>query len=214
MDAKTLNRLRFHLERLVQATSTDPEEDWEKLATLVRAALAGPAPADGRDLRRRLVEFEPRLAERRLPEDVFGLNRELERVAKAGAHKPPTPSAPRTPVEELAARLAGRTLLVIGGDPRREHQERLRAAFGLAEVLWPQTSETNPSVAVLEPYVARPEVALVLLLIKLNRHGVTEEIPGLCKRHGKPVVRLTGGYSPEQVAEQIHKQVGKRLAGP
>jgi len=213
MDAKTLNKLRFHLERLAHGASASPEEDWSRLDELVPAALADPPTREGIELRRLLELQAQRLPERLLIENAVGLLRELERVAKSGAHKVEKPRGPLTPTQQVAELLSGRVLLVIGGDPRREHAERLREAFGLADVLWPETSQTNPSFTAFEPLVARPEVAVVLLLIKLNRHGITEELPAVCERHGKPVVRLVGGYHPGQVAEQILKQVGKRLAG-
>lgn len=208
-----MNALRFHVGKLAEGSGSDDEEVWTKLGALVRDALAGPAAGESVDLRRRLEQFALRIPERRLPDDLFGLSRELERVAKAGAHKPAPSKAPPSAIEELRPLLRGRVLLVIGGDPRHQHREKLRDAFELADVLWPVASERNPTIAVFEPLVARPEVALVLLLIKLNRHGVTEELPAMCERHGKPVVRMTAGYNPEQVAAQIQKQVGKRLAG-
>jgi len=213
MDAKTLNKMRFHLERVVHGTAADPEEEWRKLAVLVSDALASPAHHESVELRRLLEDFARRIPERRLVDNVYALSKELERVAKSGAHRVEKPRAPLTPVQQVAELLRGRALLVIGGDPRSEHAERLRDAFELSEVLWPGTSEVNPSVSAFEPLVARAEVAVVLMLIKLNRHGVTEELPAVCERYGKPVVRLVGGYHPEQVAAQILKQVGKRLGG-
>lgn len=213
MDAKTLNKLRFHLERVVNGTAAEPEEEWRKLAVLVRDALASPAHHESVELRRQLEDFARRIPERRLVDNVYALAQELERVAKSGAHRVEKPRGPLTPVQQVAELLRGRALLVIGGDPRREHADRLRDAFELSEVLWPETSEGNPSVSAFEPFVARAEVAVVLVLIKLNRHGVTEELPAVCERYGKPVVRLVGGYHPEQVAAQILKQVGKRLGG-
>lgn len=213
MDAKTLNKLRYHLDRLVRGEAREPEEEWAKLAGLVRDALAAPASAESVDLRRRLVEFAPRIDERRLPDDAFGLNRELERVAHSGAHRPPPARGPRTPTEEVAELVRGRKLLVVGGDPRPEHAERLRAGFELAEVLWPQTSKVNPSVSGLEPYVARAEVALVLLLIRFIRHGVNWDLPAVCEKHQKPLVRVPGGYNIEVVAPLILEQAGKRLRG-
>lgn len=213
MDAKTLNKLRYHLERIAHGTSVSADEDWSRLDELVPAALARTPPPEGVDLRRLLEQQAQRLPQRLLIENVGGLLRELQRVAKSGAHRPDPPRAPLTATQQVAELLRGRVVLVVGGDPRHEHADRLRAAFELADVLWPETSETNPSVSFLEPQVARPEVALVLVLIKLNRHGVTEELPAVCERHGKPVVRLAGGHHPDQVAVQILKQVGKRLAG-
>lgn len=213
MDAKTLNKLRYHLDRVVQGTAADPEEEWRKLAVLVRDALAEPPLRESVELRRLLEEFALRIPERRLVDNVYGLASELERVAKSGAHRVEKPRGPLTPTQQVAELLRGRVVLVVGGDPRRVHAERLKLAFELAEVVWPVASETNPTISAFEPSVARPEVALVLMLIKLNRHNVTEDLPAVCERHGKPVVRLVGGYHPDQVAEQILKQVGKRLAG-
>lgn len=213
MDAKTLNKLRFHLERIVVGTSTAPDEDWKKLDALVSTALRASPTSESVALRHMLEEFARRLPERRLVDNVYALNQELERVAQAGGHKPPPPLGPRTPTQEVADLLRGRAVLLIGGDTRQDHADRLREAFELAELLWPGTSESNPSVTVFEPLVARPEVALVLMLIKLNRHGITEELPAVCDRHGKPIVRLVGGYHPDQVAQQILKQAGKRLRG-
>jgi len=213
MDVKTLNKLRFHLERIVLGTSTAPEEDWQKLDLLVPAALRAPPTAESVALRHMLEELARRIADRRLVDNVYALNHELERVAQAGGHKPPPSKGPRTPTQEVADLLRGRTVLLIGGDTRQEHADRLREAFELAELLWPGTSESNPSVTVFEPLVARPEVVLVLMLIKLNRHGITEELPAVCERYGKPIVRLVGGYHPDQVSLQILKQAGKRLRG-
>jgi hypothetical protein len=213
MNAKSLNKLRYHLDRLVRGEAREPEDDWARLAQLVREVLEAPTPADGVELRRRLADFERRIDERRLPDDAFGLNRELERVAKSGAHRPAPADAPRTPAAEVAVLVRGRALLVIGGDPRPEHAERLRAAFELAAVHWPPTSKVNPSVTGLEPWVARPEVALVLLLIRFVRHGVNWELPAVCERYAKPLVRVPSGYNAETVAPLILEQAGKRLSG-
>jgi len=211
MDPKTLNKLKFHLAHIVAGTSASPEDDWRKLDELVPAALSQPPLPESRELRHLLELQLQRLPERLLVENVYALQHELERVAKSGAHKPAPSSGPRTPVQEVADLLRGRTVLVVGGDSRRDHVERLRKAFELAELHWPNSRESNASFSAFEPFVARPEVALVLLLIKWNRHGITEELPAVCERYHKPVVRLTAGYNPEQVAVQILAQAGKRL---
>lgn len=57
---------------------------------------------------------------------------------------------------------------------------------------------------------ARAEVACVLLLIRWIRHALGE-VAKLCERHGKPLVRVPGGYNPETLAPQILAQAGKRL---
>ena len=85
MDAKTLNKLRFHLDRLVLGTSAVPEEDWQKLDALVPAALRAPPTAESVALRHMLEELARRIADRRLVDNVYALTQELERVAQAGA---------------------------------------------------------------------------------------------------------------------------------
>ena len=63
-----------------------------------------------------------------------------------------------------------------------------------------------------EPYVARPEVALVLLAIRWSSHSFGD-VKRFCDDHGKPMVRLPGGYGVNQVAAQILAQCGERLRG-
>ena len=88
-------------------------------------------------------------------------------------------------------------------------QEALKTAFGLKELFSIETRE-HESIDDFEPYVARPEVSLVLLAIRWTRHsyGETKEF---CDKYGKPLVRLPGGYDPNQVAFQILEQCGERL---
>ena len=94
---------------------------------------------------------------------------------------------------------------------RPEAREALREALGLGELIWVETKE-HQAVSTFEPAIARPEVALVLLAIRWSSHAFGE-VRRYCDRHGKPLVRLPGGYSPNQVAAQIIDQCGERLRG-
>ena len=78
MDAKTLNKLRFHLERIVLGTSAVPEEDWQKLDVLVPAALRASPTAESVALRHILEDFARRIPERRLVDNVYALTQELD----------------------------------------------------------------------------------------------------------------------------------------
>ena len=102
-------------------------------------------------------------------------------------------------------------MVLIGGDRRPEAHEALKAALGLKELLWIETRE-HESIDKFEPYVARTEVALVLLAIRWSSHSFGE-VKGFCDRYGKPMVRLPGGYSPNQVAAQILAQCSGQLGG-
>jgi hypothetical protein len=115
-------------------------------------------------------------------------------------------------VAEVARLLAGKSLVLIGGIRRRDAEESLRKAFALDSMVWIETRE-HESYEGFEAPIARPEVVLVLLAIRWSSHGFGE-VKHLCERHGKPLVRLPGGYGPNQVAAQILAQCGHRLEAP
>ena len=105
--------------------------------------------------------------------------------------------------------LGGRSVVLIGGIRRREAQESLRRALGLSELIWIETKE-HQSVDSFEPLIARADVAVVLLAIRWSSHAFGD-VRQFCDRHGKPLVRLPGGYSPNQVAAQILAQCSGKL---
>ncbi|WP_154673818.1 hypothetical protein [Singulisphaera acidiphila] len=82
--------------------------------------------------------------------------------------------------------------------------------MGLKELFWIETKE-HQSIAAFEPAIARPDVALVLLAIRWSSHAFGDVKP-YCERQGKLLVRLPGGYSPNQVAAQILAQCSEHLA--
>ena len=105
--------------------------------------------------------------------------------------------------------LGGRSVVLIGGICRRESQKMLKTALGLKELIWIETKE-HQSIGVFEPVIARSDVALVLLAIRWSSHAFGD-VKQFCDRHGKPLVRLPGGYSPNQVAAQILAQCSEQL---
>ena len=76
-------------------------------------------------------------------------------------------------------------------------------------MIWIETKE-HQSIESFKPMIARPDVVVVLLAIRWSSHAFGE-IRHLCDRHGKPLVRLPGGYSPNQVAAQILAQCSEQL---
>ena len=81
--------------------------------------------------------------------------------------------------------------------------------MGLKELVWLKGREYS-SYLEFEPFIARPDVAVVLYATRWSRHALGEAIK-LCKRYGKPFIRLTGGYGTNKVAYQIMTQAGERL---
>jgi len=121
----------------------------------------------------------------------------------------PARPEPTGHVRAVAQMLSGKTIILIGGVPRPHALDALKEAFTLKDVDWIETKE-HESITSFEPHVARPEVALVLLAIRWSSH-VFGEIKLFCDRYDKPLVRLPGGYNPNQVAAQILTQVSGRL---
>lgn len=202
MDAKLLNTLRFELDRYLNASDEEQERHRAKLVKCVDELLRQSVAPSESMLRRYLDELRPALAERRVSASYVQLVRELEKLPRAAEDAGKRSPKPPDPIDEARAMLRGRALLVIGGIPRPEHIENLRAAFELAEVVWPVTSETNPTLTVLEPHIARKDVAAVVLLIRWIRHNLND-VATLCARHGKPLVRAPGGYNVNQLAKLL-----------
>jgi hypothetical protein len=212
MQTRLLNTLKYHLERLPAAVEAEQAHDRERIAEAL-ASLESSADETREELalRKRLPALVRALAERRLPADYELLLRDLESCLRARPRERGRAAAP-SPVEQVAALLRGRVLVVVGGVPQVGHAEKLRKAFELSAVSWPATNEHAPDVAALEPEIARADVAAVVLLIRWIRHAMND-LDEVCRRHDKPLVRMPGGYNVNQIAANVLAQVSKRLDG-
>jgi hypothetical protein len=137
--------------------------------------------------------------------------REIDRYLATRAGNPPTATTPEPTAEvrRAAELLAGRSAVLIGGVRRPQSQEMLRRSLGLHELVWIATRE-HQAIRGFEATIARPEVAVVLLAIRWSSHSFGD-VKQFCDRHGKPLVRLPGGYNPAQVAAQILAQCSEQL---
>ncbi len=134
----------------------------------------------------------------------------LAAVPSSRAAGDAVPAEPTAEVKAAARLLAGKSAVLIGGGRRPDALESLKASFGLKELYWVETRE-HQSLEGFEPYAARPDVAVVLLAIRWSSHSFGD-VREFCDRHGKPLVRLPGGYHPNQVAHQLVSQCSERLA--
>lgn len=190
----------------------DAETCWPAIIGAVDEAVGEGVPPSSREIRGLLL---PHIDD--LPEgsDVPpGFRRVLREIDRYLATRPPpaaaaTSQAPTAEVSEVARLLSGRSAVLIGGLRRPQSQQALRAALGLHELVWIGTRE-HQSIRGFEAAIARPEVAVVLLAIRWSSHAFGD-VKSFCDRHGKPLVRLPGGYNPAQVAAQILAQCGGRL---
>jgi hypothetical protein len=177
----------------------------------VEEVVGAGVPPSSREVRGLLLPHLDDLPEGAdLPPGFRRVMREIDRyLATRQPPAPATSQAATGEVREVARRLSGRSAVLIGGLRRPQAQEALRAALGLEELAWIGTRE-HQSIRGFEAAIARPEVAVVLLAIRWSSHAFGE-VQAFCDRHGKPLVRLPGGYNPAQVAAQILAQCGERL---
>ncbi|MCK4872594.1 MAG: hypothetical protein KAS72_07700 [Phycisphaerales bacterium] len=114
-------------------------------------------------------------------------------------------------VEVVRGALHDGRLVIVGGDRREHHIQRIRSAFGLAEVHWAQTRKTDASLRRIRTAIEHPNTDLVVLLCGLIRHQHARDVPRLCEAHGKLLVRYWRNPHPHGLANAIIDQVGNRL---
>lgn len=192
----------------------DPEGgagEWTTLIETICELIDGGLPASNREIRDLLIpviEYLP--AQESVPE---AFERVLAEVDRFLATCPPPESSAvvklSKEVTDAADLLRGKSLVLIGGEKRQGACQALKETFGLKDLLWIET-RAHESFESFGPYVARPDVAAVLLAIRWSSHSYGE-VKNFCDTYGKPLVRLPGGYNPNQVAAQLMSQASDRL---
>lgn len=208
---KLLDRVRYKLTQLEHATAANQLYIWQTIAQdvdeLVRAGLP-PSDVNLRELLLPHHEQFPELAG--MPRGFQLAVREIDRYLASLSEQVEEPlTLTDEMVNRVASRLEGWAVVLIGGDHRPFAATALLQAFRLAELYWVDT-KSHESTASFEPFIARPDVVLVLLAIRWSSHSYGE-VQEYCRRYDKPLVRLPGGYNPRQVAAQIIQQCGIRL---
>lgn len=211
---KALGNLKFKLKKLAD-DPTALSDEWPRVVELLDQAVSAGVPPSNLELREMLLPVYDHVPDD-LPtspgaERVFRaieLYRDSQSSA-AGDHPDdePVPSAEVLRVREL---LAGKELVLIGGQRRPHHVANLRRTLALADVRWLSTPD-HTSFTVFEPDIARADVAVVVLAIRWSNHDYAE-VQRYCDKYGKPLVRLRAGYNPNQVAHHLLTQAGERLA--
>jgi len=187
-------------------------QDWQPVIQGIEELVSAGVPPSNRELRDLLLPIVDELPDdEELPKGLRMVARELDRylARRQFANTPAESPAPTDGVQQAAHLLAGRSAVLIGGVRRPEAQKLLTAALGLKELVWVETKE-HQSIDRFESAIARTDVALVLLAIRWSSHGFGD-VKQFCDRYGKPLVRLPGGYSPNQVAAQVVDQAGRQL---
>lgn len=211
-----LGKIRYHASRTVRAEAETAAEDWHKVAAAV-ASLAdlGVASSD-----RRIAEHLSPQAAAACPSelaDLLGLAAVLQRVLGQHADEPnddtDTDSTARAWSEhvlQVRSLLRGRRMVIVGGERYPHAERRIIEAFELADADWVELTEHGSGAPMRGP-ILRPDTAVVIVIIKLTGHLHSEEAREYCRSADKPVVFLTGGYSPERIAMAVLEQASERL---
>jgi hypothetical protein len=195
-------------------TEHEAQPDWSAIIDTVDRLVADGMPPSNKEIRELLLSVIEDIPERgELPIGFQAVVREIDRylATRPGASEAPVSIQPSAEVKAVARLLAGRSVVLIGGNRRRGAQESLKRMLGLKDLVWIETRE-HQSIEGFEPAVARPDVALVLLAIRWSSHAFGD-VKQFCDRYGKPLVRLPGGYNLNQVAAQILLQCSDQLDG-
>ena len=146
-----------------------------------------------------------------LPRSMQTVVKDIERYLDAAPEggEEPTEDRPHPDVLETARLLKGRSLVLVGGDRRESAEQALVEALGLKSVHWVSTQDQD-GLESLESAASQADVALVLLAIRWSSHSYGD-VKAICEKHQKPLVRLPGGFSVNQVASQVMAQTGGRL---
>jgi hypothetical protein len=211
---KLSGKIGYYLKKIAAGTEEEQHENWRAIASAVDELVKNgvpPSNTEVRDLLLPVLEDMPDLPD--LPRGFQLVLREIDRYLASRRPETEVSStpAPTEEVRQVARLLAGRRVVLIGGECRPYAKTALEEAFDLEELTWIETRE-HQTIEGFEPFIARPDVAVVILAIKWSSHSYGE-VRVFCERHGKPLVRLPGGYNPNQVAHQILSQCGERLRG-
>jgi len=207
---QALGRVRFHLGQFAR-DQTESAHHWSVIVQSVQSLIDDGVPPSNTAIRELLLPVSDEVPEMDLPGGFGLVMPEIDRYLATRAGEPPDESAVKLTAQVRAAAqiLEGKTVILIGGVPRPHAREALIRSFGLKDLDWMQAKE-HESIDNFKPHVARDEVALVLLAVRWASHSFNE-VKQFCEKYGKPLVRLPGGYNPNQVAAQILLQVSQQL---
>ena len=204
-----IKKVRYHAQ-LIQS-ERGSKHDWHTIISAVEEMVKDGTPPSSREIRETLMPVIEELPDEiSVPPNFQLVLREIDHYLAARPPQPERqPDEPSPEVAKLAELLSNQSLVLIGGERRPFAKQALEEALQLNEVIWVDTEEHAP-VDRFEPFVARDDVAVVLLAIRWCSHSYGD-VSRFCEKYDKPLVRLPSGYGPNQVAHQILSQCGDRL---
>lgn len=208
-EQKLFGKLRYQLARVQSGVGAE----WPHALQTVDELVTSGTPPTNTALRKLLLPHRNELLTIDTPShNLARVVRELERakVTRAKTARGGHSVEREDPhVDKAAELLRGSTVVLVGGDERPVVADTIKLTFELKELVWCDT-RPHKSHLPLETWIARDDVAVVLLAIRWASHGLGA-VRDFCERYDKPFVRLPGGYNVAQLAYQILQQASERL---
>jgi hypothetical protein len=207
---RRLNRLRYHTKLICENGSND--HDWKIVAQVADEMVRDGVPPSNREIRDAMMPILDALPMGNgFPPAFVLVVREAERYRATRTSQSPDRADVEPSAHVLAVRkcLEGKTIVIIGGDLVGHRRQAIKEAFALGDLVWVE-SRHHQSIERFKPAIVRPDVKIVVLMVRWASHSYHELKP-FCDQHGKLFVRLPGGYNPNQLASQIIAQCGYLL---
>ncbi|MBL0927483.1 MAG: hypothetical protein IBJ11_07510 [Phycisphaerales bacterium] len=201
---KSLSKLRYHAGRVRDGHA----EDAPRLHALFDSA-ADDTRLDPEALGEAIEDLLDVLSESGLSSERA---QALLAEARAEAEARDEDAAGRAPTAEVArvrAWLEGREAVLICGQRYAHAADRIERAFGLRALRWPTVLVHQKADFYAD--ISASEVKVVLVAIRLVSHMHSELAAEQARDAGRPLVRLTHGYSVNQIARAIVEQAGDRM---
>ncbi len=125
------------------------------------------------------------------------------------------PSLSAEQAAQLDAQAANLRILMVGGEPREVHRQRLQLATGVAELEWAPATRgggTGKLQSTAES-IRRGSWDGVVLLPRFCGHDVDAMLVPACKASETPWLHLRGGYGVGPMREAVRQLAGHREAG-
>jgi hypothetical protein len=207
-------RLMGKLRHKISVVFKEPERapaEWDSVISTACELLESGTPPSSRELRELLLPAIDLIPEQQsLPEPFQRILTEIDcYLATIPPPETPVLVQPSREIRDAADLLRGKSLVLIGGEKRQGAYRAIKDSLELKNLIWIAT-RAHESVNSFAPFVARPDVAVVVVAIRWSSHSYGE-VKTFCDAHNKPLVRLPAGYNPNQLAAQILAQASQRL---
>lgn len=215
---QAFRKIRWHAKQILNAPDEDRTEDYAKIGNAIASLLEmGVRPSDTRFREHLPTEVAAAFPASQMSSAVVqeAIHYTLERATPTEDENGWTDNeaeriADSAEIRRAAELIGGRSVVLIGGEPRNDQRERIESTLHTT-VIWPALNEHGPGEPMRAP-IARPEVVAVFVIKRLAGHLHIDEAREYARAAGKPCITLTHGYNPAQIARALLGQAADRLA--